>query len=348
MARLLLLTASELGRDPRARRARLVADRLGWDVAIVSLRTPAAGAGRLRRRTGSLVRELRGVYRLLRLAARTASLIRRSRSVPADVVHAHDLDTLPAGWLIARSRRARLVYDAHELYTGFEEQPPQLWAWAIRCLEGSLARRADSVLTVSDGIAAELQRLHRLAVRPLVVLNCPPLEPVEVEGRNGRVRVVYQAAMGPGRDLADLEDVAAAGVDVTARVVGLDAPVTGVEVVPPVEAPELVRALTPYDIGLVIDTPTTRNAALALPNKLFEYLMAGLAVVVPNAPDMAQLVEREGIGTVFDEGEIGPATAALAADRARVDEMRRKARALAVGSLNAEAQAPKLHEAWGL
>ena len=347
MARLLLLTASDLARDPRARRARLAADELGWETAVVSLGPPGSPRSGVRR-GGVVLRELRGAYRLLRLAARTATLVRRGRGVAAEIVHAHDLDTRPAGWLRARRRRARLISDAHELYTGFEERPPRLWAASIRVLEGFLARRAAAVVTVSDGIAAELQRLHGLALRPIVVLNCPPLEHVHVEPRNGRVRAVYQAAVGPGRDLADLEQTAAEGVDVTARVVGLTGDLRGVEVSAPVGADELVSALAPFDIGLVIDRPATRNAELALPNKLFEYFMAGLAVVVPEAPEMSSLVEREGVGVVYGAGEIGAVAAELAADRSRVDAMRRRARALAEASLNAEAQTPALHRAWGL
>ena len=63
-----------------------------------------------------------------------------------------------------------------------------------------------------------------------------------------------------------------------------------------------MSALTPFDIGLVIDRPETDNARFALPNKLFEYMMAGLAVVVPNVPAMARLVETEGIGRTYEPG----------------------------------------------
>ena len=314
----------------------------------MSLATPEQAATGRRRPRSAFERELRGLYRLARLLVRTVVLVRGGRRAAADVVHANDLDTLPAGAVLARRLGARLVYDAHELYTGFEERPPRLWAFVVRALEGRLARKADAVVTVSDGIAAELERIHRLPHRPLVVLNCPPLEPAAVEPREGRVRAIYQAAVGPGRSLTDLEHVAAAGLDVTARVVGFDGELTGVDVVPPVESADLVAALQPFDIGLVIDRPVTRNAELALPNKLFEYFMAGLAVVVPEAEEMSRLVEREGVGIVYARGGLAEAAASLAADRTRVDDMRRNARALAEGSFNAEAQLPALRQAWGL
>ena len=58
----------------------------------------------------------------------------------------------------ARRARARLVYDAHELYASFEADPPRLYRAAMLALERALARRADAVVTVSDPIADELVR----------------------------------------------------------------------------------------------------------------------------------------------------------------------------------------------
>lgn len=284
--------------------------------------------------------------RLVRHATRTVTLLRRTRATPIDVVHAHDLDTLSAAWLIARRRRARLVYDAHELYTGFDRDPPRLWLAVVRRLEGALARRAGAVVTVSDEIGAALVRLHGLRTRPYIVLNAPPLEDLEVVAHDGPVRAIYQAAAGPGRHLEDLPAVD--GVEVHARVLGAVTAPPHVILHAPLPPEELVHALREFDIGLVIDRPETENARLALPNKLFEYLMAGLAVLVPRAPAMAALVEREGVGRVYEPGRLGEALAALAADRPALEAMRHRARQVAVERYNAEAQRPALYAAWGL
>ena len=292
------------------------------------------------------------MYRTLRLVVTTVRLVKKGRALGPSIVHANDLDTLPAGYLLARRAKARLVYDAHELYSGFEAEPPRLWHWLSLRLEGLLARRADAVVTVSEPIADELTRRLRLRRAPLLVLNCPPLQQVDVAPRpESPVRAIYQAAAGPGRVLEDVVDAAriAPEVDVTVRLLGGDGrPLSGVRLEPPVGPDELVAALAAYDVGLVIDRPTTDNTRLALPNKLFEYLMAGLAVAVPRVPAMAELVEANGIGVVYDRGGLGTALQRLAADRVELDEMRRRARELAVSRFNAEAQAPALHRAWGL
>ena len=387
MPRLLLLTPSELTRDPRARRAALAARKAGLSPVGLSgqvsgadpielenvpvARLPrerlapglrAAGLGGMTREN-ALVREARGLYRLLRLARLTAGLYRTGRTLGRfDVVHANDLDTLPAAWLLARASSARLVYDAHELYTDQEPDPPRLHRALARGLEGALARRATAVVTVSEPIAEELRRRLRLRQAPAVVLNAPERDDTEPPPRaDGPLRAIYQGAMGPGRPLEDL--LVAAGhapeVQFTLRVAGADpvalrdaaAHLPNVEVVEPVPPDRLVDGLRGHDVGLVINRPLTRNDELVLPNKLFEYLMAGLAVVVPRLPGLTPLVDEEGVGLTYEPGRpeaLADALTRLARDPAGLEELRRRARRLAVDHFNAEAQRDALEATWSL
>jgi glycogen synthase len=389
LARILLLTAHELTRDPRARRAAATALARGLDVTgvcgageppvplegvevtrvgngQVGARLRRAGLGGMRP-SGPLMRELRGLFRLGRLAAANLRLARAAaRQGPAEIVHANDFDTLPAGRVVARRRRARLVYDAHELYSDQEPEPPRLYRAVVRVAERLLARRADAVVTVSEPIAEELQRTLRLRRKPLVVLNCPPRTEVgeAPASTDDRLRAIYQGAMGPGRPLEDLLAAAATAepVQLTIRLANADldalrGQVLGrglegrVEVVEPVPPDRLVEALAGFDVGLVINRPLTRNDELVFPNKLFEYFMAGLAVVVPRLPGMTPLVEGEGLGLTYEPARpaaLGAALAELAADRARLDGMRRRARKLALERYNAEEQRRSLETAWGL
>jgi glycogen(starch) synthase len=385
LTRLLLLTPSELTRDPRARRAAVAAlaqglspiglsgqvsgsDPIELDgVPVARLRRErvapglrAAGLGGMKRE-GPLVRETRGVYRLMRLARMTAGLYRTGRILGRfDVVHANDLDTLPAGWLLARVSGARLVYDAHELYTEQEPDPPHLHRAVVRALEATLARRADAVVTVSEPIAEELRTRLGLRETPAAVVNAPERDEREPASRaDGPLRAIYQGAMGPGRPLEDLLVAAehAPEVQFTLRVAGADADglreraahLPNVEVVAPVAPDRLVEALRGHDVGLIINRPVTRNDELVFPNKLFEYLMAGLAVAVPRLPGMTPLVEGEGVGVTYEPGapdELGRALAALAREPEELEQMRRAARRLALDRYNAEAQREVLAAAW--
>jgi glycogen(starch) synthase len=388
MPRLLLLTPSELTRDPRARRAAATARSRGIDVVGLSgqasgeqpvpftdapvVRTRRKGRLRLSQEDGlptkrnRVVRELRGIVRLAKLGVRTAELWRSGHRLGSfDVVHANDLDTLPAGWLLARRAKARLVYDAHELYAEFDPHPSRAYAAVTTRLEAILARRAAAVATVNRPLADELEQRLSLRRTPEVVLNAPSLDPREPAeaGGQGELLAVYQGALGPGRPLSDLLEAvsAAPSVRLALRVVRFDRTALEeqvaahglagrVDVLEPVPPDRLLDGLRGFEVGLIFDRPLTRNAQLSLPNKLFEYLMAGLAIAAPRLPGLAPLVEDDGVGVLFTPGrpqELGAVLEALAQDRDRLGAFRRRARQLAVERYNAEAQASALAAAWG-
>jgi glycosyltransferase involved in cell wall biosynthesis len=79
--------------------------------------------------------------------------------------------------------------------------------------------------------------------------------------------------------------------------------------------------------------------------------MAGLAVVVPRLPGMTPFVEGEGLGLTYEPGRpeaLAAALTELAVDRGALDDMRRRARRLALERYNAEEQRRGLDAAWGL
>jgi glycosyltransferase involved in cell wall biosynthesis len=387
MPRLLLLTPAELTRDVRAVRAAQTALDSGYEVVGVSGQisgeTPVplddveiirvGRAGRINplwfgssaesgREHRALV-ELRALFRVARLLGRSARLWRAGRRVPRPaVVHANDLDTLPAGFALARRANARLVYDAHELYSEFDAPPPRLARRLILLLEGALARRADAVVTVSDGVAHELRARLGLQQDPLVVVNAPRRADLPAaRATPGPLRVVYQGGLGPGRELDELLRAADAdGIELTIRIrmadpTELRAAIKGraladrVRVAEPVPPQDVLNALAEFDVGLIFDRPRTRNSDLSAPNKFFEYLMAGLAVVAPRLETLGPLIELEGIGRTYDPRspeELPRVLEELAADREALAEMKRRARALALARLNAEAAAETLAQAW--
>jgi glycosyltransferase involved in cell wall biosynthesis len=384
---LLVLTPAELTRDVRAVRAARTALAEGYEVVGVSGQisgeTPVAlervdivrvgKPGRINplwfgapgsAEANRVLRELRALFRLARVLARSARLWNAARvfATPA-VVHANDLDTLPAGYALARRANARLVYDAHELYSEFQAPAPLLARRLTLLLEGALARRADAVVTVSDGVANELSRRLRLPRPPLVVLNAPSRSTEEARpSATGPLRVVYQGGLGPGRELDDLLVAArATGVELTIRIRMADPALLRAEierrgladrvrVADPLPPAEALAALTAFDVGVIFDRPRTRNSDLSVPNKLFEYLMAGLAVVAPHLETLGPLITEERIGRTYDPyrpDELPRVLEELAADRAGLADAQRRARALALSRLNAEAATATLVEAWG-
>jgi glycosyltransferase involved in cell wall biosynthesis len=81
-----------------------------------------------------------------------------------------------------------------------------------------------------------------------------------------------------------------------------------IEFAPPALMTELVTAASTADVGIHPLPVVNRQTRYALPNKLFEYVMAGLAVCVSGAPEMKRVVDEHRLGVTFPNAE--PATIA--------------------------------------
>jgi glycosyltransferase involved in cell wall biosynthesis len=282
------------------------------------------------------------------------------------IVHANDLISLPIGYLVAKVLRARLVYDAHEYWADPSDKtefPP----WLFECgvwLERVLARRADAVLTVSDGIAQEMARAMKIPP-PVVVRNMPNApcsEPTEVRQRVLREAlgidantpiVLHVGGIGPGRGLETLVlamqridppavalllgDGAPASYcdDLKARVItlGLTNRIYFHPAVPPDEVCIFSAGAT---IGVATIESVCLSYQLCLPNKLFEYIQAGLPVIVSNLPEMKSVIEKYGVGeTVPERDAMALATAlnSLLSSPAKLQRYHRMAK-VAAGELH--------------
>jgi glycosyltransferase involved in cell wall biosynthesis len=101
------------------------------------------------------------------------------------------------------------------------------------------------------------------------------------------------------------------------------------DVRPPVPPSEVGKAIADADVGLVLIQPTSLSHRMSLPNKLFEYVAAGMPLIATDLPVMGPLVRDEGIGEVVPPGDVKAIAAALRrlADPARNAEVRKRVRA---------------------
>jgi glycosyltransferase involved in cell wall biosynthesis len=303
------------------------------------------------------------------LAGRARTLLRLSLEIlrtRARAYHAHNVHVGPQSWLAAKLRRARLVYDAHELYG--ELHGGFLTRMAVR-LERPLERLmagADAVITTNDSRAAKLvERYH--PARMVTLQNVPrrrdevaPLDPGYGEGRI----LLYQGGIyGGGRSFE--ETVVALTMlpeDVTFALVGFGregdlqrlrevAEAHGVSarvrLLPPRPFDELVDTAAAAHVGLVPIKPTSLNNYLGDTNKLFEYLMAGIPVVASDIPEVRRVVElgRPPVGEIFDPYDpesIAGAVSRVFADEETYAARRREARRLALEQLNWEREEVEL------
>ena len=287
--------------------------RLGWlGSAAASLHEEAPASGlRALLRTAVLAANFRHLLRTT--AATNQRMIRAFSGGNFDLVHANDLLTLAAGGAIREAGAAReLLYDTHEFWPGLaSEGSPANRAWEK--MERRLIGRADHVVTVNPFIAELLEKTYRLGGTPAVVMNCPPLDTDDpVRSAGNPVRVLYQGRLQAYRGLEELV-LAFAEVEGGTLTVSGDGPLKGglqtlveseglggkVRFSGRFARDEGMQVIRECDIGVIPYKPVNLNNTYSSPNKLFEYMMGGLALATSDLPFLSGVVREEKAGIVF-------------------------------------------------
>jgi glycosyltransferase involved in cell wall biosynthesis len=264
----------------------------------------------------------------VRFVSHQAHLARVLRDLRPDILHAHDSNALVSVAFAARSLGIPYVYDAHDLWLGRPRRERSRLYFALNQLyyslvERLLVRRAAAALTVSPPIAEHLARRYGLAEVALVPNYPEPpgqTHPRDIralagaEGLPVDARVVlYVGGLMAGRGLEQLVDAAAMveraelvflGDGVLAEPLRRRATANGsgerVHVLPPVPSADLIDVAASADVGVSPIVPSCLNYRFSLPNKLFQYMAAGLPVVASDFPQVREVVVGAGCGVVVD------------------------------------------------
>jgi glycosyltransferase involved in cell wall biosynthesis len=254
-------------------------------------------------------------WRLYDAAVKAAA--RRLGSV--DLVIAHDYPTCPAAEALARAFDAKWIVDSHEYMLAASDDP----AWRAHerpFVAASQARyfpAADLVMTVSRGIADHLSADYTLQRAPVVIRSLPFYEALPFRPAGSPLTLLYHGVIDRIRDL-DIAVRAAALWRSDARLVirgpspeGYAAELetlaaslgaaSRVVVEPPAPSDEIIRRANAADVGVFVYRDGSPQRRFVLPNKLFEYVTAGLAVVVSDLPEMTRIVREHGVGLALSE-----------------------------------------------
>lgn len=257
----------------------------------------------------------------------TAPVVRHLRTVLApgswDVVLANDVETVP---LALGLGAAGVHADLHE-YASRQNEESRRWRWFVAPYQRWLVRgwvtRADSVTTVGHALAAEYRR--EFGIQAGVVVNAAPYADRSPTPVGSPLRLVHSGLARRNRSLEVMLDA----VRATRRDVSLDlflmpndpaylaelrervADLQQIRFRDPVPPEQLVGVLAGCDVGVFLLPPLTFNYRFTMPNKLFDFVQARLAIVVGPSPEMAELVQRHGLGVVTEDFTTGSLAEAL-------------------------------------
>ena len=262
-----------------------------------------------------------GVMKMAELALRT---VWRWRKVEA--WHCNDIEAFVLGWCAQRlNPRLQLIYDCHE-FEAERNAKPAIERRMVAWLERRTIRKAKAVITVSPSIAeAYRERYGRHGISEVhLVRNIPEPKPAQAGPGPDHFRTrfnipegdfiaLYQGAFTHNRGLETaleamrgLEDTGIHLVlmgygPLQSTVEEAAAEMSHVHVHPAVPYEAVLEHTRSADVGLVSVKPTCPSYLYCLPNKLFEYLLAGVPVLSNDLPDCRALVESLDAGAVVHD-----------------------------------------------
>ena len=229
-----------------------------------------------------------------------------------DVLLANDLDALTANYLASKIKRIELVYDSHEYFTEVPEligrpRVKRIWEW----LEKKMVPNLKHCYTVCNSIATVYNKKYGTSFQ--VVRNIPVSKittPIE-EKENQQKIILYQGAVNIGRGLEQAikamhfiegaQLVIAGDGDIKEQLeelVRTEKLENKVRFTGRLSIEELAKLTPTADLGLSIEEDLGLNYRFALPNKLFDYIRAGVPVLASNLPEMKAIVEKYEIGAI--------------------------------------------------
>lgn len=308
MARIILFATTDLVSDQRVHRSSLTLFQEGHDVLTIGRRLP------------DTPKNISCKYRvkLFKMVFRKGFLFYFFFNVRIffyllfhrfDLVCSNDLDTLFGCKLGCFFKRKPLIYDSHEYFTETPElidRPIVKGVW--RMIERLCLKNIKYAYTVSQSIADEYNKKY--GVKMEVIRNFP-LKNENFGHKSVRPTIIYQGALNKGRGLelaieminylpcyylmivgaGDLE------LKLRKRVIELNL-YDRVEFRGRIPYEKLHDITSKAWMGISLEEDLGLSYRYALPNKLFDYVKAQIAVLVSDLPEMANIVERYDIGLV--------------------------------------------------
>ena len=245
-------------------------------------------------------------------------------SSKADLIYANDLDTLAPCFLAAKIKKAKLIYDTHELFTEVPEltsRPRVQYIWLK--IESAIFPKLKHVITVNNSIAKIYSQKYNIPVT--AVRNVPEYHKLEGELKTRKqlkldIEDFILIIQGSGLNIdRGIEEAVLAMKNCEGCILLIvgdgDVIPKAKEIVAHNDIKQKVRFISrrPYDelmkitriadVGLLLDKNSSLNQELALPNKLFDYIHAGIPILSSALPEIKKIIKKYEVGIFLSETE---------------------------------------------
>ncbi len=235
----------------------------------------------------------------------------------ADLFLSNDTDTLPANYLASLISSSKLVFDAHELFPEVPELSNRKAVKSIwEFIERTFFPRLKYSYTVCGSIAEYYK--NKYGIEMDVVRNVPYLKvrKEKILKFDGKKILLYQGAVNTGRGLEWIVDALVYLPDVILYIIGdgdikskLEEQVRKLHLESSVifhgkvSASELSNYTSSGDLGLCMLENKGLSYYYSLPNRIFDYMHAGIPVLSSPFPEIRKIVEQSQTGYLTTEIE---------------------------------------------
>lgn len=330
MKRVCMLITNPFRPDPRMLREAESLVEAGYSVSILGWdRTKELPAGETLKSGINVIRIQDvpsgygiGTRQLLRLPAYWRAVFPILNQLKPDILHCHDFDTLLPGLWWGRWAQIPVVYDAREYYADLVK--PRLHGWSGKALykligvsEEWAAKRAAAIITVDEILGEKYRRIHQ---QVLVMGHYPSRSMIQQPSlvfNQSELNLLYIGRLSEDRGVllyADiLHHLLVSGIPSRLHLAGTFVPeedralfehhareiLKHIQMHGWVTVDQVPELLANVDLGLAILKPIPRFK-VAIPQKLFEYMAAGIPIVVSRFPPIEKIIEPIQCGLLVE------------------------------------------------
>jgi glycosyltransferase involved in cell wall biosynthesis len=237
------------------------------------------------------------------------------------LLYANDLDTLLPNYLVARLKGVPLIYDSHELFCEvpeLQQSPVKRKIWLK--LEGLIVPKLKTCITVNDSIARLFGEKYHVRFESVRNISDPvpgflPKTREALDLPAGKKIILLQGAgINVDRGAEELIDAMAFVENCLLLIIGggdvwevlqekvrkqdLSAKVRLISKIP---RQELMHYTYNADLALSVDKNTNLNYYYSLPNKIFDYIHAGVPILASDLPEIRQIIASYEIGEFISD-----------------------------------------------
>jgi glycosyltransferase involved in cell wall biosynthesis len=234
-----------------------------------------------------------------------------------DYILSNDLDTLPACFFASKIKTTELVYDSHELFSeGPELQGRKFVQGFWRILEDFFLPKVKKAYTVSQSIVEfyDDKYQNKMGLIRNIPLKKDILEVEEVAFPTTNKTILYQGVLNPGRGLKPMIKALKFIDDLDLIIIGYgkveeelkafvvkEKMTERVHFLGRIARDKLFNYTKKATLGMVLEEPLGLSFQYSLPNKLFDYIHAGIPIVAGNLPEISRIIKEHKVGVLVDD-----------------------------------------------